>query len=199
MPALAGTRTKMPSPTRRPLTIIAVLTATGIAPSEPSVPEMIAATRLTQELIRFETINPPGNETPCARHIGRLLEAAGFKTSYVPMGANRDNLIAWAGGNGNGLPLCFSGHTDVVPLGAAPWAVAPFGGDIADSKIYGRGSSDMKSGVAAFVSAAVSLAPRLEGTPGLVLIVSAGEERGCEGVNLLARQGVLPGRGHRRR
>jgi succinyl-diaminopimelate desuccinylase len=50
----------------------------------------------------------------------------------------------------------------------------------------------MKSGVAAFVSAAVSLAPRLEGTPGLVLVVSAGEERGCEGVNLLARQGVLP-------
>ncbi len=153
---------------------------------------MIPATQLTQDLIRFETINPPGNETPCARHLGGLLEAAGFKTSYVPLGENRDNLIAWAGGNGTGLPLCFSGHTDVVPLGAAPWMVAPFGGDIADGKIYGRGSSDMKSGVAAFVSAAVSLAPRLEGTPGLVLVISAGEERGCEGVNLLARQGVLP-------
>ena len=112
---------------------------------------MISATQLTQELVRFETINPPGNETPCARHLGQLLEAAGFKTSYVPMGANRDNLIAWAGGDGAKLPLCFSGHTDVVPLGAAPWTVAPFGGDIADGKIYGRGSTDMKGGVAAFV------------------------------------------------
>jgi succinyl-diaminopimelate desuccinylase len=153
---------------------------------------MISATQLTQELVRFETINPPGNETPCARHLGQLLETAGFKTRYVPMGANRDNLIAWAGGNGAKLPLCFSGHTDVVPLGAAPWTVAPFGGDIADGKIYGRGSTDMKGGVAAFVSAAVKLAPRLQQTPGLVLVITAGEERGCEGANLLAGQGVLP-------
>jgi succinyl-diaminopimelate desuccinylase len=153
---------------------------------------MISATQLTQELVRFETINPPGNETPCARHLGQLLEAAGFKTRYVPMGANRDNLIAWAGGNGAKLPLCFSGHTDVVPLGAAPWTVAPFGGDIADGKIYGRGSTDMKGGVAAFVCAAVNLAPRLQQTPGLVLVITAGEERGCEGANLLARQGALP-------
>jgi succinyl-diaminopimelate desuccinylase len=153
---------------------------------------MIPSPQLTQELVRFETINPPGNETPCAHHLGQLLDSAGFKTSYVPMGANRDNLIAWAGGNSGKPPLCFSGHTDVVPLGAAPWTVAPFGGDIADGKIYGRGSSDMKSGVAAFVSAALALAPHLEGTPGLVLVISAGEERGCEGANLLARQGVLP-------
>ena len=91
----------MPSPTRRPLTIIAVLTSYRNCAIGAPVLEMIPATRLTQELIRFETINPPGNETPCARHLGRLLEAAGFKTSYVPMGANRDNLIAWAGVNGN--------------------------------------------------------------------------------------------------
>ena len=123
-----------------------------LTPSRIARSSMISATQLTQELVRFETINPPGNETPCARHLGQLLEAAGFKTSYVPMGANRDNLIAWAGGNGAKLPLCFSGHTDVVPLGAAPWTVAPFGGDIADGKIYGRGSTDMKGGVAAFVS-----------------------------------------------
>ena len=153
---------------------------------------MTPAIQLSQELVRFETINPPGNETPCARHLGGILEAAGFKTRYMPIDANRDNLIAWIGGNASGLPLCFSGHTDVVPLGTAPWTAAPFGGDIADGKIYGRGSSDMKSGVAAFVSACVTLAPRLEGTRGVVLVVSAGEERGCEGANLLARQGALP-------
>ncbi len=153
---------------------------------------MISATQLTQDLIRFETINPPGNETPCARYIGGILEAAGFRTRYAPLGENRDNLIAWIGGSETELPLCFSGHTDVVPLGAAPWSIAPFGGEIADGRIYGRGSSDMKGGVAAFVAAAVNLAPRLRDAPGVVLVVTAGEERGCEGANFLARERILP-------
>jgi succinyl-diaminopimelate desuccinylase len=153
---------------------------------------MISAIELTQELVRFETINPPGNESPCARHLGRILEAAGFETRYFEMGENRENLIARAGGRQDKLPLCFSGHADVVPLGAAPWHVAPFGADIADGKIYGRGSTDMKGGVAAFVSAAVALAPRLERSAGLTLVITAGEERGCEGAHFLARQGVLP-------
>ncbi len=155
---------------------------------------MISPIELTQELIRFETINPPGNETPCARHLGRILEAAGFQTRYFEMGENRDNLIAQIGG-GSQLPLCFTGHTDVVPLGVAPWSVPPFGAEIADGKIYGRGSTDMKGGVAAFVSAAVKLAPRLQDTPGLVFVITAGEERGCEGANFLAREGVLPNAG----
>ncbi len=153
---------------------------------------MTSAAQLTQELIRFETINPPGNESPCAHRVGGILEAAGFGTRYVAMGENRDNLIAWIGGSGGKLPLCFSGHTDVVPLGAAPWSVAPFGGEISDGRIYGRGSSDMKSGVAAFVCAAVKLAPKLQETAGLVFVITAGEERGCEGSNLLARRGLLP-------
>jgi succinyl-diaminopimelate desuccinylase len=153
---------------------------------------MISASHLTQELIRFDTVNPPGNESVCAHYLGGILEAAGFETRYVPMGENRDNLIAWIGGGGGKLPICFSGHTDVVPLGAAPWTVAPFGGEIAGGKIYGRGSSDMKCGVAAFVSAAFRLAPKLANTPGLALVITAGEERGCEGANLLARQGRLP-------
>jgi succinyl-diaminopimelate desuccinylase len=153
---------------------------------------MISPIELTQELIRFETINPPGNETPCARHLGRILEAAGFQTSYFDMGINRDNLIARIGSGGDKLPLAFTGHTDVVPLGAAAWSVAPFGAEVADGKIYGRGSTDMKGGVAAFVSAAVKLAPRLSATPGVVLVITAGEERGCEGANFLVREGVLP-------
>src|ERR1700733_697863 len=153
---------------------------------------MLSPIELTQALIRFETINPPGNETPCARHLGRILESAGFQTRYFEMGENRENLIAEIGGGGGKLPICFTGHTDVVPLGAAPWSVAPFGGEIADAKIYGRGSTDMKGGVAAFVSAAVKLAPRLANTPGIVLVITAGEERGCEGANFLVRQGVLP-------
>lgn len=147
---------------------------------------MIDAVELTRALIRFETINPPGNEQPCAEYLGRILEAAGFSIAYYPMEENRANLIARIGGVANKKPLCFSGHTDVVPLGAAPWSVAPFAADIADGKVYGRGSTDMKGGVAAFVAAAVELAPKLAGTPGLALVITAGEERGCMGAKHLA-------------
>ena len=142
---------------------------------------------LTRDLIRFETINPPGNETPCAEFIGGILERAGFRIAYHRLDGDgsRANLIARIGGSAARKPLCLSGHTDVVPLGAAPWSVSPFAADIADGKIYGRGSTDMKSGVAAIVAAAVELAPRLEGTPGLVLVVTASEESGCQGANFL--------------
>jgi succinyl-diaminopimelate desuccinylase len=153
---------------------------------------MISPIELTQELIRFETINPPGNETPCARHLGAILETAGFQTQYFEMAENRENLIARLGGASEKLPICFTGHTDVVPLGVAPWSVAPFGAQISDGKVYGRGSTDMKGGVAAFVAAAVQLAPRLANTPGVVLVITAGEERGCEGANFMLREGVLP-------
>ena len=153
---------------------------------------MISAVELTRELIRFETINPPGNEAPCARYIGEILERAGFKTAYHEMGENRENLIAWIGGQDGKLPICFSGHTDVVPLGLAPWSKAPFEAEVVDGRIYGRGSTDMKSGVAAFVTAALKLAPKLEGTPGVLFVITAGEERGCEGANYLAAKGVVP-------
>lgn len=150
--------------------------------------------QLTRDLIRFETINPPGNETPCAEYIGGILEQAGFRIAYHPLNGDgtRANLIARIGGGGARKPLCLSGHTDVVPLGAAPWSVPPFAGDIADGKIFGRGSTDMKGGVAAIIAAAVDLAPRLEGTPGLVLVITAAEETGCEGANfLVGLEGVL--------
>jgi succinyl-diaminopimelate desuccinylase len=153
---------------------------------------MISPVELTRDLIRFETINPPGNEAPCARYLGGILERAGFKTAYFEMGENRENLIAWIGGQDGKLPICFSGHTDVVPLGAAPWTIPPFAAEVQDGKIYGRGSTDMKGGVAAIVTAAIKLAPRLEGTPGVLFIITAGEERGCEGANYLASKGAVP-------
>ncbi len=156
---------------------------------------MISPVELTQELIHFDTINPPGNETPCARHLGAILEAAGFETCYFEMGPNRENLIARIGGAGDKPPIAFTGHTDVVPLGAAPWAVDPFSAGISEGKVYGRGSSDMKGGVAAFVTALVKLGPKLGGTAGVVLVITAGEERGCEGANFLLRQGHLPAAG----
>lgn len=151
-----------------------------------------AALELTQDLIRLETINPPGNELLCIEPLAQMLEDAGFTLAIHDFGPGRVNLVARLGGTDDKLPLCFTGHVDTVPLGLQPWSVDPFTAEITDGKLFGRGSSDMKSGVAAFVIAALALADRIAGTPGIVLVITAGEETGCDGAfDLAGRNGAL--------
>ena len=146
---------------------------------------------LSRELISFNTINPPGNELTCILHLQRILAGAGLETSIQTFAPDRANLIARTRNIGSKLPLCFTGHVDTVPLGNASWNVDPFGGEILDDKMYGRGSTDMKCGVAAFVAAIGNMAKELEGTSGAILVITAGEEIGCEGAFHLARAGIL--------
>jgi succinyl-diaminopimelate desuccinylase len=148
---------------------------------------------LTRELLRFNTINPPGEEEACARHLGRLLEGAGFRVDEHAFAPKRTSLVARIGGDGNAPPLCFTGHVDTVPLGGASWSHDAFAGETAGGRLFGRGSTDMKSGVAAFTLAAIELAPKLASTSGLVLVITAGEEIGCAGARHLAKAAnVLP-------
>lgn len=146
---------------------------------------------LSRELIAFNTINPPGNELGCIMHLERILAGAGFETSVRSFAPDRANLIAIIGGAADKPPLCFTGHVDTVPLGSAPWSVDPFSGEIIDGKMYGRGSADMKCGVAAFVAAVCNNIAQLKQTSGVVLVITAGEEIGCEGAFHLARSGKL--------
>jgi succinyl-diaminopimelate desuccinylase len=153
---------------------------------------MQPSVELTQELVRFNTVNPPGAERACAVRLAGLMEGAGFTTELVPFGEGRAQLLARIGGKVDHLPLGFTGHLDTVPLGAQPWSVDPFAAEIADGRLYGRGSSDMKGGVAAFVAACVALAGRLADTPGVLLVITAGEETGCTGADaLVATDGRL--------
>ena len=145
----------------------------------------------TRELLAFNTINPPGAERACAHALGKRLEAAGFRVEYHEFAHGRTSLIARIGGDAARPPLCFTGHMDIVPLGAARWTRDAFSGETDGDRLYGRGSTDMKSGIAAFVCAAIELAPRLERTPGLVLVITAGEEVGCEGAKFLADRHLL--------
>ena len=149
--------------------------------------------KLTQDLIAIETINPPGNEEPCAKYLGGLLADSGFSVSYHEFAERRTSVVARLGGNGCGVdPICFAGHIDTVPLGAKPWSVDPFKGEIVDGKLYGRGVSDMKAGVACYVAAGIELADDLKESCGITLIMTAGEETGCEGSFHLARtEGAL--------
>jgi succinyl-diaminopimelate desuccinylase len=146
---------------------------------------------LTRELLAFNTINPPGMERACARHLGSLLEGAGFQVAYHEFAEARTSLIATLGGSEARAPICFTGHIDTVPLGAARWTRDAFAGETDGDRLYGRGSTDMKSGIAAFVAAAVELAPRLQRGPGLTLVITAGEEIGCEGARFLADRRLL--------
>jgi succinyl-diaminopimelate desuccinylase len=147
--------------------------------------------QLTRDLLRFNTINPPGAERACARHLGKMLEDAGFRVAYHEFEETRTSVIAEIGGKHDKAPICFTGHIDTVPLGAAPWTRDAFAGETDGDKLFGRGSSDMKSGIAAFVIAAQRLASRLHDSPGVVMVLTAGEEVGCEGAKYLAERKLL--------
>ena len=92
------------------------------------------------------------------RYLAKRLEGSGLAVEAAEFAPGRPSLVARLAGRSNDAPFCFTGHVDVVPLGGRPWSQAPFGGDIVDGKLYGRGSSDMKAGVAAFVEAACEIA-----------------------------------------
>ncbi|MDQ3458058.1 MAG: M20 family metallopeptidase [Deinococcota bacterium] len=154
---------------------------------------------LTQALIRFDTINPPGNERPCAEFLARPLGEAGYDISLHDYGPDRSNLVARLSasakpGSSSKPPLCFSGHIDTVPLGQAAWTRPPFGGEVDNGRLFGRGASDMKSGVAALILAALRLAKLERRASDVLLIITAGEESGCTGAAYLAEQPGLLGK-----
>jgi succinyl-diaminopimelate desuccinylase len=151
----------------------------------------IDAVQLTRKLIAFDTVNPPGRERACADFLAALLVDAKFDVSLNALDDDRASVVATRGRNREKRSLVFTGHMDVVPLGTTPWKHDPFNGEIVDGRLYGRGSSDMKSGIAAFVVASIAASKRLGDDSGITLIITAGEETGCHGAAALAAEGKL--------
>jgi succinyl-diaminopimelate desuccinylase len=149
---------------------------------------------LTRELISQNTVNPPGDEAALAKKLGILLSGHGFEISYHEYGQNRLHLVAEKGLSGASAPLLLSGHLDTVPLGERPWTTDPFSGICIEDKIFGRGSSDMKSGVAAMTVAAIGATAEFSPEGGVRLIFSAGEELGCQGVGQLVKSNAALGK-----
>ncbi|MGA9284600.1 MAG: M20/M25/M40 family metallo-hydrolase [Solirubrobacteraceae bacterium] len=116
------------------------------------------ATRLLQRLIRFDTVNPPGNERAAIEHLQATLEDVGFQCELLGAEPERPNLVARLKGRSDGPTLCYLGHVDTVLADASEWTHDPWSGEIADGCMWGRGSLDMKSQVAAEVAAAAGLA-----------------------------------------
>lgn len=105
-------------------------------------------TRLLQDLLRIDTTNPPGNESPCIDFIARTLAAEGIESTVIESAPGRGNLVARLKGDGTFPPILIFGHVDVVPAEADKWQRPPFSGDLQDGIIWGRGATDMKHMVA---------------------------------------------------
>jgi len=156
---------------------------------------------LTQALIRIPTINPPGDAyTPCAQLLGERMRRRGFQVSYIrgedtPGDTDqypRTNVITRIEGNRPGPCVHFNSHIDVVEVGAG-WTKDPFGGEIFDGKVYGRGSCDMKGGLAASVIAVEAYLEDNPNFPGAIEISGTVDEEtgGFGGVAYLAGKGLF--------
>ena len=136
------------------------------------------AVGLLQQLLRLNTVNPPGNETIAAELLRDYLEANGVEVELYARVPERANLVARIKG-GDGPSLCFLSHTDTVVADPAEWSRDPWSGDLADDHVWGRGALDMKNQVAASAVAIASLAREGFTPPGdLVFVAAADEEVG---------------------
>jgi acetylornithine deacetylase/succinyl-diaminopimelate desuccinylase-like protein len=105
------------------------------------------AVEITRQYLRIDTTNPPGNETPAAEFLAAILGEAGLETTTLESAPGRGNLIARLPGRARdpGGALCLLHHLDVVPADPSEWSVDPFGAEIHDGYLWGRGAIDMKS------------------------------------------------------
>src|SRR4051794_32805571 len=137
-------------------------------------------TDLLSRLIQVDTTNPPGNETPAAELLRDYLEANGLGCELYARTPERANLVARIKSTGGGPSLLIMGHTDVVLADPAEWSVAPFGGEVRNGEIWGRGALDMKSQVAASAVAIASLAREgFRPSGDLIFAATADEEVGA--------------------
>ncbi len=136
-------------------------------------------TRHLQALIRFETVNPPGNETPLAEYLATVLEREGIPAEVIESAPGRGNLVARIRGNGRARPLLLMAHSDVVSVEREKWTRDPFGGELVNGCVWGRGAVDTKGLVACELG--VMLLARRLGLPlerDLIFAVFADEEAG---------------------
>jgi len=131
---------------------------------------------LLQNLIRFDTTNPPGNERPCIEYIHTLLQDAGIESALVARSPARPNVIARLKGSGNAAPLLLYGHVDVVTTRNQKWTHPPFEARIADGFVWGRGALDMKHGVAMYLAAMLKAKAENLSLPGDVIFAALADE-----------------------
>ncbi|MGI6226855.1 MAG: M20 family metallopeptidase, partial [Peptococcales bacterium] len=135
--------------------------------------------KVVQDLIKFESINPPGNEKNVADYIKNYMLERNIFTETVPISPNRYNVISRIKGKGEAGPVIFTGHMDVVPISKKEekrWITKPFSAEVIDGYIYGRGASDMKGGLGAAMVAMGNLASNGISPPGDIILAATVDE-----------------------
>ena len=145
---------------------------------------------LLGELIRIPSADPPGGELEVARRVHAEMVRIGIAAELEEFQPGRANVVGRIPGRGEKPPLVFSSHMDTVPVGDQPWDFDPLAGDVVDDHVRGRGASDMKSALVAFLAAAEMLAGRDHPLAGdVILAFTAGESADCLGARRLVEQG----------
>jgi acetylornithine deacetylase/succinyl-diaminopimelate desuccinylase-like protein len=142
----------------------------------PKPPLRDEVTSVLQDLIRLDTVNPPGNETAAAEYLRGYLERSGVACELYARVPERANLVARIPGRGVGPRLLFLSHTDTVLADASEWQVDPWSGELRDGEVWGRGALDMKGQVAASAVAVASLAREGFEPAGDVLFAATADE-----------------------
>jgi acetylornithine deacetylase/succinyl-diaminopimelate desuccinylase-like protein len=142
------------------------------------------ATSLLQELIRLDTVNPPGNETQAAELLRDYLAESGVESELYGRTPERSNLVARLPGSGGGPSLMLLSHTDTVLADASEWQSDPWSGELRDDEIWGRGALDMKGQVTASAVAMATLAREGFRPVGDLVFVAAADEEVGEGFGL---------------
>lgn len=150
---------------------------------------MIDPLDLASTLISLDTAGH--GEEAAARFLGEMLRSAGARVDYDVFAPGRSTLVAHVGDTAH-RPLVLSGHLDTVPADPSAWSHDPFSPRVEDGRLIGRGAADMKAGVAALVVAVLRCLTRTSTPPGILLVLSAAEESGCQGVAHLVEHMELP-------
>ena len=153
-----------------------------------------AVVAATQALVRVDTRNPPGDEVRAVATCRELLEPLGARVEVVEPSPGRASVVAALPSTGKPV-LVVNGHLDVVPINRADWSVDPFGAEVADGRVWGRGTADMKGGIAAAIEAVAALSRSgREPAWDLVFHLVADEERGGRwGTRALVEGGFCEG------
>ena len=162
----------------------------SLSSANEQAPSYERPVELLQQLIRFNTTNPPGNERECVEWIDEVLRDGGYETKILAKEPERPNLLARLEGRGEAPPLLLYGHVDVVTVEGQSWRHPPFEGKNIDGWVWGRGALDMKGGVAMMLAA--FLRAKAEGLtpPGdvLLLVLSDEESGGDYGAKYLVEE-----------
>src|ERR1700737_3127842 len=147
------------------------------------------AIELLQEAVRCDTVNGSGEEISLVRIFERHIALAGVSVQVKDYGGGHANLLATLHGELDGPTVVLSGHLDTVPLGNSEWDFAPFGAEIHEGRMYGRGTADMKGGLVALLMAFFRMAeqPAAARCGAVHFAATFGEEIGAKGALAMVR------------